>query len=89
VLTWWAIALTAVLMVPLVVLLSRAIDDADPTLLTVATTGGVLAALVQFLGLARWPFLIPYLARTDADPDHCPCCEDRLCWGIASGMSRA
>jgi len=23
----------------------------------------VLAALVQFLGLIRWPFLVPYLAR--------------------------
>ena len=67
--TWWAFALTAVFMVPLVVLLSRAIDDADPTLLAVATTVGVLAALVQFLGLVRWPCLIPYLARTDADPD--------------------
>ena len=68
-LTWWAFALTALLMVPLVVLLSRAIDDADPTLLAVATTIGVLAALVQFLGLVRWPFLVPYLARTSADPE--------------------
>ena len=65
----WAFALTALLMVPLVVLLSRAIDDADPTLLALTTTVGVLAALVQFLGLVRWPFLVPYLARTDADPD--------------------
>jgi hypothetical protein len=69
VLTWWAFALTAVLMAPLVVVLSRAIDDADPTLLALATTVGVLAALVQFLGLVRWPFLVPYLARTAADPD--------------------
>src|SRR4051794_34553334 len=69
VLTWWAFALTAVLMVPLVVLLSRAIDDADATLLAVATTVGVLAALVQFLGLVRWPFLVPYLARADADAE--------------------
>lgn len=69
VLTWWAFALTALLMVPLVVLLSRAIGDADPTLLAVATTTGVLAALVQFLGLVRWPFLVPYLARAAADPD--------------------
>jgi hypothetical protein len=69
VLTWWAFALTAVLMVPLVVLLSRAIDDADATLLAVATIAGVLAALVQFLGLVRWPFLVPYLARAAADPD--------------------
>jgi hypothetical protein len=69
VLTWWAFALTALLMVPLVVLLSRAIDDADPTLLALTTTVGVLAALVQFLGLVRWPFLVPFLARADADPD--------------------
>jgi Domain of unknown function (DUF4386) len=67
VLIWWAFALTAVLMVPLVVLLSHAIGDADPTLLSLATTVGVLAAAVQFLGLVRWPFLVPYLARVDAD----------------------
>jgi hypothetical protein len=69
VLIWWAFALTAVAMVGLVVLLSAAIDDADPTVLALATTTGVLAAAVQFLGLVRWPFLVPYLARTAADPD--------------------
>jgi hypothetical protein len=68
VLTWWAFALTAVAMVPLVVMLSRAIDDVNPTLLSMTTTTGVLAAVVQFLGLIRWPFLVPYLARADADP---------------------
>jgi hypothetical protein len=68
VLTWWAFALTALLMVPLVVLVARAAADADATLLAVATAVGVLAALVQFLGLVRWPFLVPYLARADADP---------------------
>jgi hypothetical protein len=72
VLLWWAFALTAVLMVPLVVLLSNAIGDADPALIAVATTVGVLAALVQFVGLIRWPFLVPYLARTAADPDTSP-----------------
>ena len=66
---WWAFALTAVLLAPTVVLLSSAIADADPTLLAVTTTVGVLAALVQFLGLVRWPFLVPYLARVAADPD--------------------
>ncbi len=68
-LTWWAFALTAVAMVPLVVLLSSAIGDADATLLALATTVGVVAATVQFLGLVRWPFLVPYLARADADPN--------------------
>jgi Domain of unknown function (DUF4386) len=32
----------------------------------------VLAALVQFLGLVRWPFLVPYLARAAAEPDASP-----------------
>jgi hypothetical protein len=68
VLLWWGFALTAVLLAPLVVLFSRAIGDADPTLLAVATTVGVLAAAVQFLGLVRWPFLVPYLARAFAEP---------------------
>lgn len=67
ILTWWAFALTALLMVPLVVLLTAAIGDADPVLLDVATVLGVLAGLVQLLGLIRWPFLVPYLARTDAE----------------------
>jgi hypothetical protein len=67
VLTWWAFALTAVAMVPLVALLSHAIADADGNVLAVATPVGILAAAVQFLGLVRWPFLVPYLAETD-DP---------------------
>ena len=72
VLIWWAFALTAVLFAPLVVLLSSAIGDADATLLAVAETIGVLAAVVQFLGLIRWPFLVPYLARAHADPSGGP-----------------
>jgi hypothetical protein len=63
VLIWWVFALTAVFFAPLVVLVSAAIPDADATLLAVATTVGVLAAIVQFVGLIRWPFLVPYLAR--------------------------
>ena len=72
VLLWWGFAITAVLLAPLVVLLSSAISDADGTLLAVATTVGVLAAVVQFLGLVRWPFLVPYLDRADAEPDASP-----------------
>jgi hypothetical protein len=65
VLLWWGFALTAVLLAPLVVLFAAAVPDADRTLLSVATTIGVLAAVVQFLGLIRWPFLVPYLAQAD------------------------
>jgi hypothetical protein len=68
VLMWWAFALTALAMVPLAVLLSGALAGADPVLLSLVTATGVLAAAVQFLGLVRWPFLVPYLAREHADP---------------------
>jgi hypothetical protein len=33
-----------------------------------ATVVGVLAAVVKFFGLARWPFLVPTLARKYDDP---------------------
>ena len=62
-LLWWVFALTAVLLVPLAVLLAAALVGANPGLVAVAVATGVLAAVVQFLGLVRWPFLVPYLAR--------------------------
>lgn len=66
-LLWWAFALTAILLAPTAVLVAYALVGADTGLLAVSTTTGVLAAAVQFLGLVRWPFLVPYLARADAD----------------------
>jgi hypothetical protein len=68
-LLWWVFALTAVLLAPAAVLLATALVGANPSLAAVAATTGVMAAVVQFLGLIRWPFLVPYLARADADPD--------------------
>ena len=72
VLLWWAFAMTAVLLAPLAVLVAGALAGADPTLLGMGATVGVLAAVVQFLGLIRWPFLVPYLARAIAEPDATP-----------------
>ncbi len=68
--TWWGFALTAIVFAPTVVLLSAQLTGADPVLVATATTLGVLAAAVQFLGLVRWPFLVPFLAREaeDASP---------------------
>jgi hypothetical protein len=68
VLTWWAFAMSAVLLAPTAVLVSATFADANPTLLSVATAIGLLAALVQFLGLIRWPFAVPHLAREMVDP---------------------
>lgn len=66
---WWGFALTAVALAPLAVLLAVALEDAGDGLQALVAATGVLAALVQFLGLVRWPFVVPYLARLDADPD--------------------
>ncbi len=71
-LLWWAFALTAVLLAPVAVLLASSLTGADAGLIAVSATTGVLAALVQFLGLVRWPFLVPYLARADAAADASP-----------------
>jgi hypothetical protein len=60
--------LTAVLLAPLAVLVGQVLARDGLEIVPVATTIGVLAAVVQFLGLARWPFLVPQLARAYADP---------------------
>lgn len=69
---WWLFAMTAVAVAPLAVLLSIALVGASGTIRTLASVAGILAALVQFLGLIRWPLLVPYLARVSGDPDTSP-----------------
>src|SRR5918997_1058306 len=65
---WYGFMLTAVLFVPLAVLVHKALARQDTPYMAVATTFGVVAGVVQFLGLVRWPFLVPYLADTYLDP---------------------
>jgi hypothetical protein len=60
--TWWAFAASGLLLVPAVVLLAVT-ATAGGALVLVATVIGVLAALVQLLGLLRWSYLVPWLAR--------------------------
>jgi Domain of unknown function (DUF4386) len=62
VLRWEALLLSALAMVPLAVLLAVVLG-APPALTAVSIVVGVLAALVQGLGLVRWPFAVPELAR--------------------------
>ncbi|HQZ00240.1 MAG TPA: DUF4386 domain-containing protein [Propionicimonas sp.] len=69
---WWAFAMTAVAVAPMAVLVAAALGDANPVVLQLSVVIGVLAALAQFLGLVRWPFLVPYLARVSADPETTP-----------------
>jgi hypothetical protein len=66
--TWYGFMLTAVLFVPLAVLVHKVLARPDTPYLAVATAFGVVAGIVQFLGLVRWPLLVPYLADTYLDP---------------------
>jgi uncharacterized protein DUF4386 len=62
ILRWQALLLSALAMLPLVALVAVAL--APPTALAVASVViGAAAALVQALGLVRWPFAVPELAR--------------------------
>ena len=60
--------LTAVLLAPLAVLLGQVLGRDGLAIVPTATVVGVLAAVVQFFGLARWSFLVPILARKYDDP---------------------
>ena len=62
ILRWEALLLSAVAMLPLVAVVAVSIGASAP--LTVASVVvGSAAAVVQALGLARWPFAVPELAR--------------------------
>jgi hypothetical protein len=67
-LLWYGFMLTAILFAPLAVLVGQVLARDGLAVVPTATTIGILAAIVQFLGLARWPFLVPALARAHADP---------------------
>jgi hypothetical protein len=67
-LLWYGFMLTAVLLAPLAVLLGQVLGRDGLAIIPTATVIGVLAAVVQFVGLARWPFLVPTLARKYDDP---------------------
>jgi hypothetical protein len=67
-LLWFGFMVTAILLAPLAVLLGQVLARDGLTVVPTATVVGVLAAVMQFLGLARWPFLVPALARTYHDP---------------------
>jgi Domain of unknown function (DUF4386) len=75
-LLWYGFMLTAIMLAPLAVLVGQVLARDGLELVPVATTIGVLAAVVQFLGLARWPFLVPALARTYEDPTSGPAARE-------------
>lgn len=66
---WYLLTLTAVLFIPLAVLVRQLLASVAPSAaLSVATAFGVVAGLVQALGFLRWPFLVPHLAQAYLAP---------------------
>jgi len=63
---WWMFMLSGLLLIPAGVLLGQALGFTG--IVPLAITVGVLAGLVQMLGLLRWVYLVPSLARLNADP---------------------
>lgn len=63
VLTWWAFALCAIAFLPTSVLLATGMGEVDAPLRAVMGALGVLAGVVQLIGLVRWSFVVPWLAR--------------------------
>lgn len=72
ILRWQALLISALAMLPLVALLAVVLAP-SPELAVTSVAIGAAASLVQTLGLVRWPFAVPELARRyvaadDADP---------------------
>lgn len=68
ILRWEALLISALAMIPLAVLLALCLD-APPVWTALAIALGVTAGVVQGLGLVRWPFAVPELARRHATGD--------------------
>jgi Domain of unknown function (DUF4386) len=74
ILRWEALLISALAMLPLVALLAVVLA-APPALTVLSIVLGSVAALVQALGLVRWPFAVPELARRYVAADALPAAE--------------
>lgn len=74
ILTWHAFALSALALIPMAFALSltAARVAQRPALAVGAAIAGALSGLAQAIGLWRWVFVVPGLARTHADPAAAP-----------------
>ena len=69
---WWLFMLTALALLPLVVLVGVVLGSAPGALIPIGIAVGAAAAIVQVVGLVRWPFVVPELARRYAAADEGP-----------------
>lgn len=75
---WYSFALTGLLFIPTAILVHQVLASDRVPYMAIATTVGVLAGLVQFLGLIRWTFLVPYLAKTYFEPNSSQATRDSI-----------
>ena len=75
---WYAFAFSAILFTPVPVLVYLVFQPEAPWYLGVGTTLGVLAGAVQFLGLIRWPFLVPSLTDMYTQPESTQATRDSV-----------
>lgn len=68
ILTWFAFAMLALLFIPASAFLQKALSREDTPYLPAATLMGIASAVLQAIGLMRWVFVIPVLARLYVDP---------------------
>ena len=66
--TWLAFAWVGLPMLFGAILLKRILEKENSPFLETATTIGVIGFIVQVVGLLRWVFVIPVLARLFTDP---------------------
>ena len=77
-LTWYSFAMTGLLFIPMAILVNQVLSQDHLPYMALATTVGVLAGLVQFLGLIRWTFLVPYLAASYFEPNAGPATRESI-----------
>jgi hypothetical protein len=69
---------SGLLLLLVAILIPQILAPDDRLFVIAATTFGVLAGLVQVLGLIRWPFLVPHLARAYSSPTSTQATRDAI-----------
>jgi hypothetical protein len=68
ILIWFVFGLSALLFIPVVILIHKAISRDDTPYLSIATTMGTFSGVLQSVGLMRWVFVVPILSNLYTDP---------------------
>ena len=66
--TWLALAWLGLPLFVAIIMLGRLLEREELPYMGVGTAAGVIGAVVQMIGLLRWVFVVPVLARLYTDP---------------------